>query len=305
VELSVHAAGPADGPVVVLLHGWPELAYSWKHQIGPIAEAGFRVLAPDGRGFGGSDAPDSVAAYGIDHLVSDVEGLLDWAGAEKAVVVGHDWGGIVAWHFAMLRPERTRGVVGVNTPHLPHGARKTTESMRDYGGEDHYIVQVQEPGRAEAAFSRNFEDFFAFMFAGPPPAEDLDKLPRSITHLLKRFARYDRSKARDIVVPEEDRQVFIDAYAKTGLTGGLNWYRNMDANWARMDGVDHNIDKPALMISAQCDPILPPRLTRWMDDLTRDLERHVIPDIGHWTQWEAPDQLNALLIDWLERRMKD
>lgn len=302
IELSVHAAGPEDGPAVVLLHGWPELAYSWNRQIAPLANLGFRVLAPDGRGYGASDAPDGVDAYRMDALVSDIDAVLDWAGKDKAVIVGHDWGGIVGWHYAMLRPERLLGVVGVNTPHLPPGDVPPTEAFRAYGGDDHYIVRFQEPGLAEATFGRDLDAFFKFIFTGPPKGTTLDALPVSVTHLLRRFDAFDSDTARDVVVGDADRAVFAEIYARAGLTGGINWYRNFDANWRRMEGVDQVVRVPCLMVSAELDFMLPPNLTRWMDVLTPDLEKHVIPGIGHWTQWEAPDELNRLLCDWLERR---
>lgn len=302
VTLSVHEAGPKDGPVVVLLHGWPELAYSWKHQISALADIGFRVLAPDNRGFGASDAPHNVSDYHIDKLVGDVAGLLDWAGVERAVIVGHDWGGILAWHFAMLRPDRIAGVVGVNTPHLPRGDQPPTEAFRAYAGDDHYIVRFQEPGAAEALFSRDVDAFFKFIFGGPPPGLQLSDLTASATHLLDRFEKFEPSEARYVVVPDADREVFVRAYEKTGFSGGINWYRNFDANWQRMDGVDPVVRAPCLMISAEKDFMLPPSLTRWMEFLTPDLEKHVIDNIGHWTQWEAPEALNQHLCDWLQRR---
>jgi non-specific protein-tyrosine kinase len=118
---------------------------------------------------------------------------------------------------------------------------------------------------------------------------------------MKRFENPDAA-TKAPVVPAADRKVFADAYRESGFQGGLNWYRNMDANWARMEGVDHMIRVPCLMISAERDPILPPDMTRWMDALTQDLEKHVIPGVGHWVQWEAPDAVNTLLGGWLQRR---
>jgi pimeloyl-ACP methyl ester carboxylesterase len=301
VTLSVHAAGPKGAPLVVLLHGWPELAYSWKSQLGPIADLGFRVLAPDGRGFGASDAPAQLSAYGIDHLVSDVEGLLDHEGAERAVVVGHDWGGTLAWHFAMLRPERTAGVAALCTPHLPRSPRPTIEALRSRFGADHYIVQFQPPGVVERLFTDSLEDFFAVIFAGPPDPSELTPAATGLGHFLDRLARYDPATDPS-AIPDADRAVFIEAYRRTGFTSGLNWYRNLDANWARMAGVDHVVRAPALMISAERDPILPPDLTRFMAELTPDLEKHVIPGVGHWLQWEAPEAVNRILCGWLGRR---
>lgn len=303
VGLSVHAAGAPGAPLVVLLHGWPELAYSWRRQIGPLAAAGFRVVAPDLRGFGASDAPEDVAAYGIDHLVADVEALVDHEGAERAVLVGHDWGGVLAWHFAMLRPERTAGVAALCTPHLPRGGHPPTEVMRHRDGDEHYIVRFQQPGAAEAVFEADLDGFFRFIFTPPPTPADSAASSRPITHLVKQFEDYDPSApGREPVVGEADRAVFVAAYRRTGFASGMNWYRNLDANWARMDGVDDRVSAPCLMISAERDPILPPHLTRWMDALTPDLERAVLPGVGHWVQWEAPERLNEFLGAWLERR---
>ncbi|PWE18916.1 alpha/beta hydrolase [Marinicauda salina] len=305
VTLSVHEAGPEDGPPVLLLHGWPELALSWASQIEALANAGYRVIAPDNRGFGASDAPQAVADYGIDHLVGDVSGLLDALGIEKAVIVGHDWGGILMWHAAMLIPERFLGVVGVNTPHLPRGAQPPTEVLHGMGGDEHYIIRIQDEALDDFWVGRERE-FFDFIFAAPPPALEFEKLPPSATHLPKRFedfmARGGTRPEDQLVVPPEQRRQYAEAYAKSGFRGGFNWYRNLDANWERMGGVDHRLSMPCLMISAECDFMLPPRLATWMPALCSDLEMHQLDDIGHWTQYEAPDELNALLIDWIGRR---
>lgn len=305
VTLSVHEAGPETGLPVLLLHGWPELAVSWAAQIEALANAGYRVIAPDNRGFGASDAPEAVEAYGIDNLVGDISGLLDALGIERAVMVGHDWGGILMWHAACLIPERFLGAVGVNTPHLPRGARPPLDVFREMGGEEHYIVRFQDE-TADTLFAGRERDFFDFVFGAPPPSADLAKLPPSITHLPARFERFvargGLKSEDDVVVPGDARIHYADTYARTGFRGGINWYRNFDANWERMGGVDHRLSMPCLMISAECDFMLPPKLTAWMPALCSDLEMHVIEGIGHWTQYEDPDALNAHLIDWLERR---
>ncbi len=301
-HLSVHAAGPEDGPLVVLLHGWPELAWSWKHQIRPIAALGFRVLAPDSRGFGASDAPDDPAAYRIDHLAADVTGLLDHAGAARAVVVGHDWGGALAWHFAMLRPDRTAGVGALATPHLPRPASPTSEALRARFGDDHYMLRFQEPGLAEARLGPARDELFAAFFAILRAPEERAYPTPSFESFMAQLAHADPAAS---VVPEADRAAFVEAYRRTGFTPGLNWYRNLDANWARMAGVDEVIRAPGLMISAERDPILTPSLTRRMPELVPDLELHVVPGAGHWIQWEAPEAVNALLCGWLERRFKE
>ncbi len=305
VTLSVHLAGPDDGVPVLLMHGWPELALSWAQQIEDLAKAGYRVIAADNRGFGASDAPHPVEAYGVDHLVGDFTGLLDALGIEKAVWVGHDWGGILMWHAACLVPERFLGAIGVNTPHLPRGSVPPTEVFRERGGEDHYIVAFQDEAMDEF-FAGREEDFFAFSFTGPAPSADLDKLPDSITHLPKRFdnfvARGGLKSEDDCVVPPEVRKVYAETYARTGFRGGMNWYRNFDANWERLGGVDHRLSMPCQMISAECDYMLPPKLAGWMPMLCKDLDMNVIEDIGHWTQYEAPAELSELMLGWLQTR---
>lgn len=303
IELSVHLAGPEDGYPLLLAHGWPELAYSWKNQITPLADAGYRVIVPDLRGFGGSDCPTSPDAYDMDTVVADLTGLLDTLGHEKAVFIGHDWGGIIIWHAAMLAKERVAGAIGVNTPHLPRGSEPPTKAFLDMGGPDHYILKFQEIGYAEAIFTGREDDFFAFMMGKPPTAEQLDDLYPAITHIPKLFQSFDGYRPEDrIVVSAEDRAYYAEAYRKSGYASGINLYRNFDKNWKRMGGVDHRLTLPCLMIAADADFMLPPKLTLWMPALCSDLEKHVIADCGHWTMWEKPDELNALLIDWLTRR---
>lgn len=300
VALSVHAGGRRGAPLIVLLHGWPDLAYSWKNLFPDLAAKGYRVLAPDVRGFGGSDAPAQIERYGVNHLVGDVEGLIDREGAETAVILGHDWGGALAWSFAQLKPQRTAGVISLNTPHLPRGKMPPTAAMRARFGDDYYSLAFQAPGRAEAAFLANLEAFFSVIFS-PPPAPGAPSEPVTLANILSRMERHDPT--RDVaVVPAADRKVFIEAFAKSGFGGGLNWYRNIDANWARMDGVDPVVRAPCLMICGERDPILPPEMTRWMDGLTPDLEKHVIVGVGHWPQWEAPEAVSALVCAWLDRR---
>jgi pimeloyl-ACP methyl ester carboxylesterase len=302
ITLSVHLAGPEDGPPLLLAHGWPELAWSWKHQIGRLAEAGYRVIAPDLRGFGGSDCPGDPADYGIDTLVADLTGLLDALDHEQAVFVGHDWGGIIVWHAAMLARDRVAGVIGVNTPHLPRGAEPPTTYFREVGGEDHYILRFQEPGYGESRFEGREDDFFAFIFGSPPPADRLESYFPDITHIPRQFESFKGRDEARIVVPPADRAVYAEAYRRTGFGPGMNLYRNFDANWRRMGGVDHRLSLPCLMVSAECDFMLPPKLAGWMPALCSDVEFNVIEGCGHWTMWEAPQMLNAHMLDWLERR---
>ena len=302
IELSVHLAGPETGPAVLLVHGWPELAHSWKHQIPALADAGYCVIAPDLRGFGGSDCPPDAADYGIDDLVGDLTGLLDALGHDQAIFVGHDWGGIIVWHAAMLAAERVAGVIGVNTPHLPRGSEPPLKAFHEIGGDDHYIVRFQEEGYAESRFTGREDDFFAFMFGRPLSAASAENALPGVSHLPRRFEDFKGRDEADIVVPAAERAHYAEAYRKTGFASTIHMYRNFDANWERMGGVDHRLAMPCLMVSAERDVFLSPAMTRWMPALCKDVEMHTIEACGHWTMWEAPDSLNRLMLDWLDRR---
>lgn len=304
ITLSVHIAGPENGLPVLLLHGWPELARSWINQIGPLSKAGFRVIAPDMRGFGASDATREISAYGIDTLVADMTGLLDTLKIERAVWVGHDWGGFVVWPAALLVPERVAGVVGVNTPHFPLPTSSPVSQLRAFAGDDHYIVRFQEEGLAESLLEGNEDRFFEFTFAKPPKRLPT-KISPDITHLLRRFSAFTGRAEDDIAIPKAERALYVQAYKASGFRGGINYYRNLDANWAHMKNVDQTVRQPSLMIGAALDPFLPPAFMDGMEKRVPDLTKHVIKNCGHWTQWEAPDELSATMINWLQQRKSD
>ena len=202
----------------------------------------------------------------------------------------------------MLAKSHVAGVIGVNTPHLPRGAEPPTHYFREVGGDEHYILRFQEPGLAEKVFEGREDDFFAFMFGRPPKASELESRFPDITHIPRLFESFKGRPDERIVVPPEDRKIYADAYRKSGFAGGINLYRNFDANWERMGGVDHRLAMPCLMVSAECDFMLPPKLAGWMPALCKDSEFAVIEGCGHWTMWEEPEQLNAHMLEWLQRR---
>lgn len=285
MRLQVVDEGPRDGPLVVLLHGFPELAYSWRHQIPALAGAGYRVLAPDNRGVGGSDAPDGVEAYAITELARDVVGLIDWAGASDAVVVGHDWGADLAWKTAWLHGARVRAVAGLSVPFLPRAPAAPTMLMREHIGEDFYIVWFQEPGVGEAALERDVRRTIATTRVwGPAWAAETDDDPPTPPFMS-----------------DDELAVYVQAYERTGFSGGLALYRNLDRNWeltAPFD--DRKIDQPALFLTGERDPVrtfMPPEaMDGWVTDLRAKV---VVPGAGHWVNQERPDEVNAALLDWL------
>lgn len=308
-RLAVYEAGPrgAAAPPVVLLHGFPEIAYSWRAQFAALAAAGRRVLAPDQRGYGRSEAPAQVEAYAMRRLAGDLVAMLDEAGIERAVWVGHDWGGAVAWAMPLLHPERTAGVVGVNTPFTPRPDRDPLEGLRARYGPDMYILFFQEEGPAETLFEADVERTLRWFHRRPAAAASAFGAGGGASTdgslaIQKGLARYDPATDTAALLGPEELAVHVGAYRRTGFRGGLNWYRNLSRSWRESEGLPQNVAHPALMICAELDAVLPPRLAERMGRWIGDLETHVIAGCGHWTQAEKPRELNRLLLDWLDRR---
>ena len=301
IALSVHETG--QGPAVVLCHGFPELAYSWRHQLSALAAAGFRAIAPDQRGYGGSDAPEAIEAYGMEQLTGDLVGLLDALGIERAVFAGHDWGGFVAWAMPVLHPDRTAGVIGVNTPYMPF---PTTAVLRQVFTDDErlYILWFQQPGVAEAVLDRDPRLVFdKLMRRGMPGRGTMASAGREgrDANPFRRLATMEPEAPP--LLSAEEIDVYTRAYAARGFRGGINWYRNVDRNRERVPDVSTKpIAVPCLMVTAEWDAALPPALAQGMPALCSDLQMHMIVGCGHWTQQEKPDELNRLMVDWLTRR---
>jgi pimeloyl-ACP methyl ester carboxylesterase len=304
VLLSVYEAGEPnpDRPVVVFAHGFPELAFSWRHQLRAVAAAGFHAIAPDQRGYGGSSRPEAIEEYDIFHLTGDLVGLLDEIGADKAVFVGHDWGGFVVWQMPLLHRERVAGVAGLCTPYVPRLPIKPTEVFRMMGGERHYILYFQEPGVADRALAMNTHLLFDRMMRRAVDPERLREVASNASDFIG--AVVEAPLLGEQLLAPEELAVFVETFVGTGFTGGLNWYRNFDRNWeltpeldgARIDGL------PCLMITAEWDPVLVPAMAQGMPAVIDDLELHQIERAGHWVQQECPDEVNDVLVNWLVRR---
>ncbi len=302
IRLAVRDEG--SGPAVVLCHGFPELAYSWRRQVPALVAAGFRVLAPDQRGYGDSDRPDAVAAYDIHHLTGDLVGLLDALDIERAVFVGHDWGGLVTWMLPLLHPARTAGVVGVNTPYLPRAPMPPVAMIRAALGDNHYMVHFQEPGVADRALAADVRRVFTQLMRRGVPLETVaerlaarGRMPNLVELVM------DEEALGEPLLDDAALAVYVDTFTRTGFTGGINWYRNLDRNWETTPQLaGARITVPSLMVVAEWDAALRPELAEPMKGLVDDLECVTIPRCGHWTQQEHPDELNRILADWLGRR---
>jgi pimeloyl-ACP methyl ester carboxylesterase len=307
LTLSVHEAGA--GPAVVLCHGFPELAYSWRHQFDALVGAGFRVIAPDQRGYGGSDRPEPARAYDIHHLTGDMVGLLDALGLERAVFAGHDWGGFVVWALPILHPERVAGIVGVNTPYLPRSPVPPLQIFRALVGgrsERMYIAWFQEPGVAERVLDAHPRLVFEKLMRRG--VDEVTMQQRVLADPegpdLNPFRRLEEIETlgAELLTPEE-LEHYVRVFTRTGFGGGIRWYRNFDRNWETAPEVGvAKVERPCLMVTAQWDWALRPELAAGMPALCPDLETHRIERCGHWTQQEKPGELNAILVDWLRRR---
>jgi len=300
-ELRVVDAG--EGPLVVLAHGFPELSYSWRHQIPVLAEAGYRVLAPDQRGYGGSSRPERVEDYEIVALTGEILALLDDVGEERAVFVGHDWGAMVVWQLALLAPERVAGVVGMSVPFMPRAPMPPTQLLRQVLGDSwFYVLYFQEPGVADADLGRD-------------PATTMRRLLAAVTR--EEGAGFDPSvlapDGRGFVdrIPEPDGlpdwlsqaelDHFVAEFTRTGFTGPINWYRNFDRNWEltpQLAGA--KVEVPSLFIGGALDPVLlmsPPAAAEpWLTDHRGTV---LVEGAGHWVQQQSPGAVNTSLLDFI------
>jgi len=291
------------GPAVILLHGFPELAFSWRHQLPALAAAGFRAIAPDQRGYGRSDVPVGVHDYRIEELVADVHGLLDALELESASFVGHDWGALLLWHMAMCCPQRIERMVILNIPHFARPPVDPIRIMRKRFGDDFYIVNFQDSDVADRAFATDPGHFFDMMMRrGQITRAQFEQLPAEykVLSLLRVMARSEGGG--EPLLSAAERDYYANAFARTGFSGAINWYRNWTHNWRTEEGVDEHVDVPTLFIGAVDDVVIDLARVDAMKPLVRDLEIHMLDNCGHWSQQERPDDVNRLMIDWLVQR---
>ena len=283
--IGLHVVEEGAGPPLVLCHGFPELAFSWRHQIPVLAREGYRVIAPDMRGFGESSRPQKVEAYDVVSLCGDMTGLLDALGEESAIFVGHDWGASLVWSLALLEPARVRAVAGLSVPFVPRAPAAPIPIMRRHLGEDFYIVWFQEPGPADEALGRDVRRTLATSRQWTAAwAQEVGSVPKPPGWLS-----------------EDELAVYVRAFERTGFTGGLNWYRNIDRNWELTASVaDRHVVQPAFFLTGELDPVrqfMPAAAMQgWVDDLRAEI---VVPGTGHWIQQQAPDAVNAALLEFL------
>jgi epoxide hydrolase A/B len=304
VELVVTEAG--DGPPVILAHGFPESAYSWRHQLPALAAAGYHAIAPDQRGYGDSSRPAGVSDYRVDHLSADLVGLLDETGHDQGVFVGHDWGALIVWDLARLHPERVRAVVGVSVPYWPFPVRPTELWKKVFGDHFFYILYFQEVGPAEAELERDpFVTMARTLYGASGEGFSglaVEPRPAAGTGFLDTMS--DPPEVLPAWLTDADIRHYADQFRRSGFFGPLSYYRNFDANWQLTHDIPSSvIAMPSFFIAGANDVVVArnPSAVEGMAALLPGYQGHVLLDgIGHWTQQEAPDAFNRALIDFLD-----
>jgi len=299
--IRMRVAEQGAGPLVLLCHGFPESWYSWRHQLPALAAAGYHAVAPDMRGYGGTDQPEPIDQYTQLHHVGDMVGLLDALGADTAVIVGHDWGAPVAWNAALLRPDRFRAVAGLSVPYTPRGGTRPTEALAHaYGETFMYMLYFQTPGVAEAELSRDVRSTVRrVLYAISGDGGGMPVLPKRSTFLQS----LPEPEMLPAWLSEADVDFYTGEFVRTGFRGGLNWYRNLDRTWELMAAWrGARITVPALFVAGDRDPVIR-RNRAAMDGLAETVpglrERVLLPGAGHWTQQERPAEVNDALITFL------
>jgi pimeloyl-ACP methyl ester carboxylesterase len=308
VELHVAAAGPADGPPVILCHGFPELWYSWRHQLGALGDAGYRVLAPDLRGYGGSSAPKDVAAYGSDQLTGDLCGLLDHYGWEKAAFSGHDWGAMVVWEMGRLHPERVGSLYAMSVPYSQAPGPPTEIFRHIFGDKFFYMLYFQDVGPAEAEFDEDPRRYVRTMLYSAG-GEGMAKGPALLGDAPAAGTKFlDILQPAPEVLPdwltEHDVDVYTEGLTRSGLFGPLSFYRNLDANWGRSKDLPATLyTMPSGFLTGSLDPVVfmqPGAIDVMKAQLPAFRGATVVEGAGHWIQQERPAETNAALLAFLD-----
>jgi len=311
IQMHVVEQGPVNNksegkyPLAICCHGWPELGFSWRHQIPALVDAGFRVAVPDMRGFGKTEAPPEIPQYTILHMVGDIVGLVAALGEQQAVVIGHDWGAPVAWSCAMMRPDVFPRVIAMSVPHRPRGPAAPIAILRKQGLYNYYWCYFQTPGVAEAEFERDVSVTLRKIIYGVSGDAPIDR--ESPLMVPEGHGFIDHLRVPEKLpewMSEEDLAVFVAEYARTGFRGGLNWYRNIDRNWElTAPWQDARVEQPALFIAGTRDPVIAGKrgaaAIEAMHKAVPNVQKVLIERAGHWIQQEKAAEVNAAMLSFL------
>lgn len=299
----LHIAEQGTGPLVLLLHGFPESWYSWRHQFEPLAKAGYRAVAPDMRGYGLSDKPADIEDYNQVEVTNDIINLIAALGYDQAIVIGHDWGAPTAWNCALLYPEQVIAVGALSVPFSPRSTRPPMAAMREvYKDRFFYQLYFQTPDVAEAAFEEDVALSLRKFFYMASADVDISLLVEkdADADLLSDLPDFPQLPAW---LTQADMKFYTDQFEWSGFRGPLNYYRNFDLTWELTEGVSTVIDQPALFLAGEKDPVIAMMAEdyKYLPERVNDLRvNQLIPNVGHWTQQEAPDAVNAALLEFLD-----
>jgi pimeloyl-ACP methyl ester carboxylesterase len=303
--IKIHIAEAGTGPLVMLCHGFPESWYSWRHQIKALSEAGYHVVAPDMRGYGQTEQPHGVDQYSLFHLVGDMVGLVNAIGQKSAFVVGHDWGAPVAWHCALFRPDLFTAVAALSVPFRPRGPVAPTTMMPQTDTEVFYQLYFQKEGVAEADLQRDVRKTIRRVLGGAVDSQG-NLVARAMAPRQGGWLDSGESPpSLPLWLGETDIDFYTGEFLRTGFRGGLNWYRNIDRNWELMaPWSGAKVTVPALYMAGERDLVVKfpgaQQLIANLGQLVPKLQRTImVPDCGHWTQQEKPDEVNSALIMFL------
>lgn len=303
--IHLHVAEAGAGPLVLLLHGFPESWYSWRHQIEPLAAAGYHVVAPDMRGYGTSDHPPAIATYNQVNVTADIVGLIATLGHDTAAVIGHDWGAPTAWYSALLYPEHVVAVGALSVPYTPRAAALPLQRLKQvFKTQFFYQLYFQEPGKAEADLEADIRTFlrkFIYTIAGEAPLNAM-AAPKAPTEKL--LDGMTDPPALPSWLTDEDLAFYVAEFERSGLSGPLNYYRNHNLTWALTTSLaGARVRQPALFAAGDRDPVI-----MWGDALLRlpenvtDLRVNaLLPGCGHWTQQERPNDITRLILEFLRQ----
>lgn len=311
IRMSIIEAG--QGPLVLLCHGFPETKYAWRHQVEALGRGGYRAVAPDMRGYGKTEAPEHPDQYTVFHAVGDLVALLDTLGEEQAVVVGHDWGATVAWHAALMRPDRFRAVVALSVPMMGQPPMPPSRIFPQDDKSLFYTLYFQDPSGAEAEFGRDVAltlrklIFAASGEAGPRLPGDSTPNPFGmVSRSMGLLKTLPEPAALPDWLPAPDFDRLVEDFEASGFRGGLNYYRNLDRNWELQHvAVGLPITVPALFMIGERDTGLSipgmDKIIAEMPTLVPDLRGSlIIPDAGHWLQQERPSEVSSEVLRFLE-----
>lgn len=309
--IQMRIAEMGKGPLVILVHGWPESWYSWRHQMPALAAAGYHVVAPDMRGYGKTDKPAEIEKYSIQNVTADIVGIVDAMGEKTAILAGHDWGSIVTWHCMLLHPDRFTALVAMSVPYSGRGPQSIVQTLQKAMGENfYYILYFQEPDVAEKEFDANPRGILSGLYLSPDSPREAPVVKDPKRAAGGWIPRLGAPKGLPTWLTQADLDYYVKEFSEAGFRGGINYYRNFHRNWETTPQLaDAKVTAPVLFIAGEKDVVIRGATA---DGLKQSMQNAVpnlrgvklFPNTGHWVQQERPDETNAAMIEFLQTLKK-